>query len=120
MRNCDYYIGKAKEMGAQCGSYMEELLSGDFPWSKLRQAQKLIRLSEKYGAERMEQACNRALSFSLIDVYRLERIVKQAFCKEACARKGGEESRGIVIPGRFGRPAEYFKQKKEEQKTLWE
>ncbi|MFZ3136723.1 MAG: IS21 family transposase [Thermodesulfovibrionales bacterium] len=120
MRNCDYYIGKAKEMGAQCGSYMEELLSGDFPWSKLRQAQKLIRLSEKYGAERMEQACNRALSFSLIDVYRLERIVKQAFCKEACAGKGGEESRGIVIPARFGRPAEYFKQKKEEQKTLWE
>ena len=117
MRNCDYYIAKAKEAGANCGSFMEQLLSGDFPWSKLRQAQKLLRLSEKYGTARMEQACSRALSFSLIDVFRLERIIKQALGKEA--EKGGEK-RDVVVPARFGRPAEYFKQKKEEQKPLWE
>ena len=119
MRNCDYYIAKGKEAGTNCGSFMEQLLSGDFPWSKLRQAQKLIRLSEKYGAARIEQACSRALSFSLIDVYRLERIIKQAFDKEA--EQGGGKERGVMVPGRFGRPAEYFKQKKkEEQKALWE
>ena len=117
MRNCDYYIEKAKDVGANCGSFMEQLLSGDFPWSKLRQAQKLIRLSEKYGTARIEQACSRTLSFSLIDVFRLERIIKQALGKEA--EKGGEQ-RGIVVPARFGRPAEYFKQNKEEQRTLWE
>ena len=61
----------------------------------------------------MEQACGRALSFSLIDVFRLERIIKQAFGKEA--EKGGDK-RGIVVPARFGRPAEYFTQKEEEQK----
>ncbi len=114
MRNCDYYIGKAKEVGTNCGSFVDQLLSGDFPWSKLRQAQKLIRLSEKYGTARLEQACARALSFSLIDVFRLERIIKQAFGKEA--EKGGEKNRGVVVPARFGRPAEYFTQKKEEQK----
>ena len=119
MRSCDYYIGKAKEVGSHCESYVKELLSGDFPWSRLRQAQKLIRLSEKYGVERIEQACSRALSFSLINVYRLERIVKQAFSKET-QRKGGEKDRGIVIPARFQRSAEYFTQTKEEQKTLWE
>ena len=119
MRNCDYYIGKAKEAGTSCGSFMEQLLSGDFPWSKLRQAQKLLRLSEKYGTVRTEQACSRALSFSLIDVFRLERIIKQAFGKEAA--KGGEKERGVMVPGRFERPAEYFKQKKEEeQQPLWE
>jgi transposase len=117
MRNCDYYIGKAKELGTNCGSFMEQLLSGDFPWSKLRQAQKLLRLSEKYGAARVEQACGRALSFSLLDVFRLERIIKQAFGKEV--EKGGEK-RGTVVPARFGRPAEYFTQNKEEQKALWE
>ncbi len=111
MRNCDYYIEKAKEAGANCGSFMEQLLSGDFPWSKLRQAQKLLRLSEKYGTARMEQACSRALSFSLIDVFRLERIIKQALGKEA--EKGGEK-RGVVVPARFGRPAEYFKHKEEQ------
>ena len=114
MRNCDYYIAKAKEVGTTCGSFMEQLLSGDFPWSKLRQAQKLLRLSEKYGAARTEQACSRALSFSLIDVFRLERIIKQAFGKEA--EKGGEKERGVVVPARFGRPAEYFKKNEEEQK----
>jgi transposase len=113
MRSCDYYIVKAKEAGGNCGSFMEQLLSGDFPWSKLRQAQKLIRLTEKYGTARVEQACGRALSFSLIDVFRLERIIKQAFGNEA--EKGGDK-RGIVVPARFGRPAEYFTQKKEEQK----
>jgi transposase len=118
MRGCDYYIGKAQEVGPQCGSYMKELLSGDFPWSRLRQAQKLIRLSEKYGTERIEQACNRALSFSLIDVCRLERIVTQAFGKETQG-KGGDKDRGVVIPARFGRPAEYFTHK-EGQRTLWE
>jgi hypothetical protein len=111
MRNCDCYIEKAKDVGVNCGSFMEQLLSGEFPWSKLRQAQKLKRLSEKYGTARIEQACSRALSFSLIDVFRLERIIKQALGKEA--EKGGEQS-GIVVPARFGRPAEYFKQNKEE------
>lgn len=113
MRNCDYYITKAKETGSNCGSFMEQLLSGDFPWSKLRQAQKLLRLTEKYGTTRVEQACVRALSFSLIDVFRLERIIKQAFGNEA--EKGGDK-RGIVVPARFGRPAEYFTKKEEEQK----
>ena len=113
MRNCDYYIAKAKEAGSNCGSFMEQLLSGDFPWSKLRQAQKLIRLSEKYGTVRVEQACVRALSFSLVDVFRLERIIKQAFGNET--EKGGEK-KGIVVPARFGRPAEYFTKEKEEQK----
>lgn len=113
MRNCDYYIAKAKEAGSSCGSFMDQLLSGDFPWSKLRQAQKLIRLTEKFGTARVEQACVRALSFSLIDVFRLERIITQAFDNEA--EKGGDK-RGIVVPARFGRPAEYFTKNKEEQK----
>ncbi len=112
MRSCDHYINKGKEVGTNCGAFMEQLLSGDFPWSKLRQAQKLIRLSEKYGTARTEQACGRALSFSLIDVFRLERIIKQAFGNEA--GKGGDK-RGVVVPARFGRPTEYFTQNKEEQ-----
>jgi transposase len=113
MRNCDYYIGKAKEVGTNSGGFMEQLLSGDFPWSKLRQAQKLLRLSDKYGSARVEQACSRALSFSLIDVFRLERIIKQAFGKEA--EKGGEK-KGIVVPARFGRPAA----KQGGAQTVWE
>jgi hypothetical protein len=31
MRNCDYYIMKARELGTHCGSYTEELLQEIFP-----------------------------------------------------------------------------------------
>jgi len=120
MRNCDYYIGQAKQLGKECEEFMEQLLSGDFPWSKLRQAQKLLRIADKYGSLRVQQACTRALSFSLIDVNRLEGMIKQGLDREAA--KGGEANRGVVVPARFGRPAQYFKHtnKKEEQKRLWE
>jgi hypothetical protein len=70
--------------------------------------------------QRIEQACSRALSFSLIDVYRLESIVKQALGQEINTTKGGDKGKGVVVPGRFGRPAEYFKHKKEDQNALWE
>src|SRR5438128_8647599 len=33
---------------------------GPFPWSKLRQGQKLLRLAERYTTERLEAACARA------------------------------------------------------------
>jgi hypothetical protein len=46
-----------------------------FPWSKLRQGQRLLRLAERYTSERLESACARALGFDLVDVRRLERIL---------------------------------------------
>ena len=46
-----------------------------FPWSKLRQGQKLLRLAERYTAERLDAACARALGFDLVDVRRVERIL---------------------------------------------
>ena len=32
MRNCLYYIQKAKALGNCCGTFTEKLLSGDFPF----------------------------------------------------------------------------------------
>jgi len=72
MRSCAYHIEKAQGVGVSCTAFMELLLAGDFPWAKLRQAQKLLRLPEKYGKDRVESACRRALSFDLIDVRRVE------------------------------------------------
>ncbi len=57
---------------------MTVLLSGTFPWARLRQAQKLLRLAERYGPDRVNAACARALAFELLDVWRVERIVRTA------------------------------------------
>jgi len=85
MRYPDFYRKKAQEIGPSVGAFAERLLAGEFPWSHLRQAQQLLRLAERYGAERTDAACARALGFDLIDVYRLGRILELALEKEATA-----------------------------------
>jgi hypothetical protein len=88
MRYPDFYRKKAREVGPSVGGFADRLLAGEFPWSRLRQAQKLLRLAERYGSQRTDAACRRTLSFDLIDVYRLERILTLALEKETVA--GGE------------------------------
>ena len=75
MRSAHYMIDLARQRGANIGAFMVRLLAGNFPWARLRQAQKLVRLVDKYGAPSLEAACRRALGFDLINVHRVERIV---------------------------------------------
>ncbi len=109
MRSCTYYIEKAEETGPSCRQFMELLLSGDFPWAKLRQAQKLLRLPEKYGKDRVEKACARAVSFDLIDVRRVEGMIVKGLEGTEGATRGK-----VIAPARFARPAAYFVRKEEE------
>jgi transposase len=106
MRSCTYYTEKAEAIGPVCQTFMEFLLSGDFPWARLRQAQKLLRLSEKYGKERVEKACTRAVSFDLIDVRRVEEIILKGL-----TGVGGPYENNVIAPARFARPAAYFVRK---------
>ena len=76
MRDPDRMIQQAKRRGKHVGEFTQALLSGSFPWAKLRQAQKLQRLGQKYGFQRVDQACRRALAFDLINVRRVEQIIR--------------------------------------------
>ncbi len=78
MRDANYIIRQAGERGENIGIFAGRLLSGNFPWANLRQSQKLMRLCDKYGSRTLDAACGRALSFDLINVRRLENIVKNA------------------------------------------
>jgi len=107
MRYPDYYRKKAGEIGPSVGAFADRLLGGPFPWSRLRQAQKLLRLAERYGSQRIDGACRRALSFDLIDLYRLERILKLALEKETVS--GHQLQFPPMQPKlRFLRPADHF------------
>jgi transposase len=75
MRSADYMVRQATQRGEHVGGFMSRLLEGDFPWARLRQAHKLLRLVDKYGRGPVDSACWRALSFDLINVHRLEQIV---------------------------------------------
>lgn len=108
MRDANYIIRKAKDRGPSLGSFAQALLSGDFPWAKLRQAQKLLRLVDKYGAERTDAACRRALNFDLINVRRVERIITQGLERPSTTTQRTKSSKVVQLPLRFLRQPDSF------------
>jgi hypothetical protein len=106
MRSVDYYIGRAKEVGEATARFMTNLLSGDFPWANLRQAQRLLRVAEKYGSHRLEPVCTRALSFGLESVKRLETMIRKGLAQEDSSQPMGKLI--SMEKARFARDASYF------------
>src|SRR3989304_2566653 len=84
------------EVGEAAGAFADKLLGGPLPWAKVRQAQKLLRLGERYTPARLDVACRKALSVDLIDVRRLERILLAALGTET---EPTDKAKGL-LPGR--------------------
>jgi transposase len=103
---------QAVELGPKIGEFATRLLEGPFPWSRLRQAQKLLRLAETYTPDRLESACARALNFDLLDVKRVERILVEALDRSADTSepKSVEVTTESPTPlsARFARPGSAF------------
>jgi len=104
---------QARLLGLAVGVFAERLLAGTYPWSKLRQAQKLLRLGERYTPARLDAACQRALDVDLLDVRRVERILARALETEQQALPKGEAGGQVLLfplPARFARPGVVFAQ----------
>ena len=106
MRWPDFYRHKARELGPSAGDFTDKLLGGEFPWSRLRQAQKLLSLADRYGADRLNAACGRALAFDLIDVHRVKRILEQGLESETTPDPVVGQQKQLDL--RFLRPADHF------------
>jgi hypothetical protein len=104
LRSPNYMRRQLAELGDDVGVFAERLFSGPTPWSKLRQAQKMLRLGERYTPARLNAACRRALVVDLIDVRRLERILVEALEEEATPAT----TAAAAPPGRFVRPGNAF------------
>lgn len=102
-------IRKAKQQGPQLGRFMEALFSGPYPWARLRQGQKLLRMGNKYGWTRVDAACGRALAFELINVKRVEAIIRTDLDHQPLPSERSAEAEVIPLPLRFARPAESFR-----------
>lgn len=104
-RTVDSLIVRARGLGEHLGIYAERLLAGPLPWTKMRQGYGLVRLCERYGAERVDAFCKRSLAFDVIDVPRIERMLKQAQKAEQAAPAG----RVVSLPtSRFTRDPSTF------------
>ena len=108
MRAPERLVAQARVLGEPVGRFAEQLLSGELPWARLRQGQKLLRLGERYGPERLAAACARALAFELLDVRRVERILVRALEAEDRPAPPLAERVRPVPPGRFARPGRAF------------
>lgn len=82
LRAPDRLIQQATRSGPPVGAFATPWLASPFPWARLRQGQKLLRLGEQYTATRLDAACARALGFDLLDVRRVERILVLALERE--------------------------------------
>jgi transposase len=104
-RSVDGIIAKGREQGEHVGIYAERLLAGPLPWTRMRQAYGLLRLCERYGANRVDALCARALAFDVLDVPRIERMLKAARAAEDTAPAG----RVVPLPAsRFARDPSSF------------
>lgn len=106
MRWPDFYRKKAEQLGEHAGRFVDQLLDGEFPWSRLRQAQKLLRLAERYGADRLNAACRRSLEFELVDVHRVQRILEKGLESDATPEPVVGQQTPLEL--RFLRPADHF------------
>jgi hypothetical protein len=105
LRDVDAVVRAASACGQQIGELAARLLSGPLPWLKLRQAYGLLRLCDRYGKDRVNALCARALAFGVLDVPRIERMLKDARRVED---EGVATGRVISLPARFARDASAF------------
>ncbi|HSR95949.1 MAG TPA: hypothetical protein VLM79_02710 [Kofleriaceae bacterium] len=105
LRDVDAVVRNAREQGGHVGAFVERLLGGPVPWIKLRQGYGLLRLCQRYGQDRVNALCARALAFDVIDVRRIEGMLKDARRTEDAAVATG---RVIALPARFARDAAAF------------
>lgn len=105
MRSVDGVRRRAHEQGKNIGAFADRLLAGPLPWTKMRQAYGLLRMTDRYGAERVEAACARALAFDVLDVGRIERMLKTAKRLEDAMETSGKL---LPLPSRFARDAAAF------------
>ena len=103
---------KAAELGPAVAEFTHRLFDGPLPWAKVRQGHKLLRLGQRYTAQRLDAACRRALDVDLIDVRRVERILMQALEEETTP-----ELPTPLPEGRFARPGSVFSHSNQYRRT---
>jgi hypothetical protein len=95
-------VAQAASYGPATGIYAQRLLDGDAPWMMMRSVYRLIGLAKRYGPQAAEAACSRALDVDVINVSKIESMLKNATENTPAA---GLATAGGAGAGRFARDA---------------
>jgi transposase len=103
LRDVDYLRRRAAEHGDWVGRYAVALLDTPLPWTRMRQVYRLLGLAQRYGADAVDAACERALEAEAVNVGLIGRILERA------AEHGAQPPpRGRVLSARFARDHSEF------------
>lgn len=104
MRDLDKLHAMAARHGAAIGVYAAALLDVPLPWTRMRTVYRLLGLVKKFGPDRVEAACRRALEHETINVGLISRILERA------TEHGPEEPDRTVVAAanRFARDPDEF------------
>jgi transposase len=109
LRSVDALLKTAEGKGVHVGQYAERLLAGPLPWTRMRQGYALLRLCEKYGDGRVEAVCQTALSFDVVDVARITKMLKRAATPAVIATTDSDGRKVVQLSlPRFARPQKHF------------
>lgn len=99
-RDAAALINRARSHGAAIGEFAQKLFAASpLPWTRMRQLGMLNGLIKRFGPRRVDETCATAVAADMIDVFRLERMLKIA----AAPAPPPEPARAIP-PGRYLRP----------------
>lgn len=105
LRDIDRLIADAAGHGDAVGAFARVVLDHPLPWTKMRQAYKLLGLCRRYGDDRVEAACRRALEADCDSVTIVGRMLERALEAEATDDDPIPDN---VIRGRFARSDDHF------------
>jgi transposase len=77
-RDVAFLERQARTHGAAVAAVAQKILAGPLPWTRMRRVYALLGLCRRYGDARVEETCARALAADLLDVRRIERMLKLA------------------------------------------
>lgn len=104
LRDLDQLIRQAARHGDAVGAYAQALLDVPLPWTRMRTVYRLLGLAKKFGADRVDTACRRALEHETVDVGLIARMLARA----AEADPPPSDPTVIAAAARFARdPSEF-------------
>lgn len=105
MRDLDALQRMAAGHGPAVGAYAAALLDTPLPWTKMRQVYALLGLVKKWGPDRVNAACERALDAEAINVGLIGRMLERGTEAEVAAQP---TTPATVVTPRFARDDSHF------------
>jgi hypothetical protein len=107
LRDLEHLKRLAGDAGPAIGTYATAVLDHPLPWTKMRQAYALLGLVKRWGPDRVEAACRRALDAEAIDVGLIGRMLDRA-TETATADQPATPPAAPSKPARFARDPNHF------------